>query len=131
MFVPRGGRKMEGIMTCRAIPILALIALFVAAPVLACEAIARDVGSSAAPMDMAVGCTEDAGMDGPPVLCPASAMTTPTPHVELPRDLVAIAPSPLPSEAYRSGLTLPSRSRSTPRPPGAVPLYKIHAAYLI
>lgn len=118
-------------MTRRAIPILALLVLFVGSPVLACEAMARDAGSSATPMDMAGGCTDDARPDGSPVLCPASAIIAPTPYVELPWDLVAVAPNPLASEASRSGSARPARIRSTPRPPNEVPLYKIHASYLI
>jgi hypothetical protein len=119
------------IMTCRTIPIVGLLVLFVASPVLACEAMARDAGSWDAPMDMAGGCTDDAGPGGPPVLCPASAIIAPTPHVELPGDLVAIAPNPFTSETHRFGSALPHCPRSAPSPPIRVPLYKFHAIYLI
>ena len=111
------------------IPVLVLVALFVASPILACEAMARSQKTSA-PMDMAGGCTDNTP-DGSLVLCPSSAMiAAATPQVELP-GYVAITPTPPMFAASRFGSVSPTFTRPEQRPPGAVPLYKFYAIYLI
>jgi hypothetical protein len=118
-------------MSARAFPILALLVLFVTAPVLACVTMGRDEGPSAAPMDMGRGCTDDVGSDGLPVLCPESTMIAAGGNIELPRDLITNAPSTFPSEVFHGGVSHPPSSPCSTRLQGAVPLHKLHAVYLI
>jgi hypothetical protein len=117
-------------MSARAFSILALLVLFVAAPVLACVTMGADEGSSAAPMDMGGGCTDDTGSNGQPVLCPETTMIAAGASIQLSPDLMTSAPSAFPSEVLHGGVSHSPGLCSTP-PQAAVPLYKIHASYLI
>ena len=108
---------------------MVLLLLFVTAPVLACVTMGKDQGP-AAPMDMSGECTDDAGADGLPALCPGGAMIAAAVNIDLPRDLIANGPNALPSEVFHWGVSHPP-SLCSIRPPGAVPLYMIHASYLI
>lgn len=117
-------------MKSRMIPVL-LVTLLVATPVLACVTPSQETGASDMPMDMAGGCTDEGGLGGSPAVCSANVAISPAPQVELPQVLVAIVPSWDGME--RLGCVSPELSvlRPPSRPPGAVPLYKLHAAYLI
>lgn len=117
-------------MNARAFSILALLVLFVAAPVLPCVTMGADEGSSAAPMDMGGGCTDDTGSNGLPVFCPETTIIAAAASIQLPRDLIASAPCAFTSEVLHGGVSHSPGLCLTPLQ-AAVPLYKIHASYLI
>jgi hypothetical protein len=117
-------------MKSRVFPVL-LVTLLVATPVFACVAPSMETGASDMPMDMAGGCTDEGSSGSSPAVCSANVAISPAPQVELPQTLIAIVPSWEGIERLGNGSPEIPVLRPPSRPPGAVPLYKVHAAYLI
>lgn len=117
-------------MTLRAVPVLALLVLFVGSPVLACEAMARETEASAMPMDMAGGCTDETTVQ---TLCaaPGMRMLVSVPAVNAPQAPIA-STGPLGGQAepfnphiarHPAPLASPSFTRA--------PVFLLHSAFLI
>ena len=118
-------------MTLRAIPVLALLVLFVASPVLACEAMAKEAEASAQPMDMAGGCTDD---DTVQSLCavPGLSVLASVPGVNVSPAPILLAATPHGWQAEPGILGVPRFPARGPSPPfPSTPVFLLNSAFLI